>query len=152
MMFYTHLAFSFLIALLITKILTIEQEIFFIVIVCFFGTFPDIDTYKSKIGRKLPVISFFMNLIFRHRRLFHSLFIPILLYLVFLAIGYEFISLAILIGYASHIILDAITKSGIQLLWPFFSRIRGFIRTNSMLEKILFLFLCIVDIYIIVFY
>lgn len=152
MMFYTHLAFSFLIGLLATSLLNIKQKILFIFLVCLFGILPDIDSYKSKIGKKIPIISFIINIIFKHRGVFHSIFIPILLFFAFAFLGYYYIGLAILLGYLSHVFLDTLTPSGIRLLWPFGFRIKGFIKTNSFLEKILFLFLCIVDIYIIVFY
>ena len=150
-MFYTHLAFSFFVAYLTSKFFGIGQ-LYFIVLVCLFGILPDIDTYKSKAGKKVPFISFLFKFFFGHRGVFHSLFTPMLLYLFFLFIGHEIIGLAILLGYFSHIILDALTPSGVRLLWPFRFRIKGFIKTNSFLEKILFLFLCIINIYIMVFY
>lgn len=151
MMFYTHLTFSLLVGLLASVFFGIGQ-LYFIVLVVLFGLIPDIDTHKSKVGKKIPIISFILKIIFGHRGIFHSVFIPILLFFAFSYLGFYLMGLAVLLGYLSHILLDALTPSGVKLFWPFRFKMKGFIKTNSILEKILFLILCIADVYIIVFY
>ena len=139
MMYYTHLAFGFLVSLLSIEFFNIQNKLIFILIVVFFSIFPDIDERKSKIGRKNKTLSTIINFIFGHRGFFHSIYIPLIFYFIFYYINNE-IGIAILVGYFSHLFMDAITKNGIRPLYPIVNKkINGFIKTNSILEKILFL-------------
>lgn len=147
MMFYTHLVFSLFISLLSARLFGIEQ-LYFIVIVMLFGIIPDIDTNKSKV--RIPIISFILKMIFKHRGIFHSVFIPLLLFFALSYLGYYIIGLAILLGYLSHILLDALTPSGVKPFWPLRFKIKGFIKTNSIIEKVLFIFLAIISIFMII--
>jgi len=53
-----------------------------------------------------------------------------------------YIGLAIFIGYLTHLIADSITLEGINFLYPFSSfRIKGLIRTGSLIESLLFFIL-----------
>ena len=146
-MFYTHLVFSLFIALLSAKLFGIEQ-LYFIFIIALFGIIPDIDTHKSKV--KIPILSFILKTIFKHRGIFHSVFIPILLFFVLSYLGYYIIGLAVLLGYLSHIFLDALTPSGIRLFWPLRFKVKGFIKTNSIMEKALFILLSVITIFMII--
>ena len=57
------------------------------------------------------------------------------------------IGIAIFLGYFSHLIADALTKNGIKPFYPLLNmKINGFFRTNSLLEKIFFLILVILDV------
>ncbi|MCH8003535.1 MAG: metal-dependent hydrolase [Nanoarchaeota archaeon] len=139
MMYYTHLAFGFLVSLLSIEFFNIQNKLIFILIVVFFSIFPDIDERKSKIGRKNKTLSTIINFIFGHRGFFHSIYIPLIFYFIFYYINNE-IGIAILVGYFSHLFMDAITKNGIRPLYPIINKkINGPIKTNSILEKILFL-------------
>ncbi|MCH8067437.1 MAG: metal-dependent hydrolase [Nanoarchaeota archaeon] len=139
MMYYTHLAFGFLIALLSIEFFDIKNKLIFILVVVMFSIFPDIDEKKSKIGKKYRWASTIINYIFGHRGFFHSIYIPLALYFIFYYINNE-IGVAILAGYFSHLFMDALTKNGIRPLYPIINKkINGFIKTNSILEKILFL-------------
>ena len=62
MRFRTHLAFSFLISLLIINSFDVQNKIIFIVIMLITSALPDIDSYKSKIGKKIKPISFLINI------------------------------------------------------------------------------------------
>jgi inner membrane protein len=66
------------------------------------------------------------------------LFLPILLYIYLLFFATFEIAIAVFLGYVSHLVLDALTKEGIYLFWPLPYRIKGFMHTNSLLEKGLF--------------
>ena len=139
MMYYTHLAFGFLIALLSIEFFDIKNKLIFILVVVMFSIFPDIDEKKSKIGKKYRWASTIINFVFGHRGFFHSIYIPLALYFIFYYINDE-IGVAILAGYFSHLFMDALTKNGIRPLYPIINKkINGFIKTNSILEKILFL-------------
>jgi len=150
MMFRTHLLFSFLIGLLIINSFNIQNKIVFIIIILLASALPDIDSYKSKIGKKIKLISFLINLFFRHRGIFHSLFLLIPIS-VFIAIINPEIAAAFFIGYLSHLVLDSLTPEGIMLFYPFSKkRIQGFIRTGSLFENMLFILLLVLCFYIII--
>ena len=90
---------------------------------------PDIDHPSSRIGRRMPIISHAVNTAFGHRGFTHSILALLLLtYGLFLLTGVipEFLtgyylpfSFGLIIGYASHLLLDMITVSGIPLFYPF---------------------------------
>ena len=149
MMYYTHLAFGFLVSLLAIELFDIQNKIIFILITILFSIFPDIDARQSKIGKKYKFISTTINFIFGHRGFFHAIYIPLMLYFIFYNINNEF-GTAILIGYFSHLFMDAITKNGIRPLYPLVhKRINGFFKTNSILEKILFLIIIVLILYVV---
>ena len=148
MMYYTHLAFGIFIALLAIDFFNIQNKLFFILIVIIFSIFPDIDEKKSKIGRENKIISTIINFMFGHRGFIHSIYIPLILYLVFYYINKE-IGVAVLTGYFSHLFMDALTKQGIRPLYPLINKkINGFIKTNSFLEKIFFLIIILLILYL----
>jgi len=141
MRFRTHIIFSFLISLLIINSFNIQNKIIFIVILLIASALPDIDSHKSKVGKKIKPLSFLINIFLGHRGIFHSLFLLILILLFIMLINYE-ITAAFFIGYLSHLVLDSLTPEGVMFLYPFSKkRIQGFIRTGSLFENILFVLL-----------
>jgi|SRR3989344_2376664 len=139
MMYYTHFAFGLLVGLLSLDFFNIKNKILFMLIALFFSLFPDIDERRSKIGKKTKLLSGIINFIFGHRGLVHTIYIPLILFFIFYNMNKE-TGIAVLIGYFSHLFMDAMTKQGIRPLYPIINkRIDGCIRTNSLLEKILFL-------------
>lgn len=79
---------------------------------------PDIDTRQSFLGRLLPWLAEPIEYHFGHRTVTHSLIVSILL-----AVGLWWILpygiwLAVVAGYASHPVLDWMTPSGVEWLWP----------------------------------
>lgn len=148
MMYYTHLAFGFLVSLILFDFFDIKNKTLFILIALFFSIFPDIDDKKSKIGRKNKLISGIINFIFGHRGLLHTIYIPLALLFIFYNINKE-IGIAALSGYLSHLFLDALTKAGIMPLYPLVSkRINGFFKTGRLFEKILFLAIFFAGLYL----
>ncbi len=151
MMFKTHLAFGFLVGLLSLKVLDTNHPILFILLVTLFSSLPDIDHPKSKIGRKLFFISWPISLVFKHRGFFHSIFPPLILFFVLNYFNFNFLAVALAIGYLSHLIGDSITKEGINFLHPISKfRIQGPIRTGAFLEKILFIIIIFLDVVFII--
>ena len=151
-MYYTHLAFGFLVSLILTDIFDIWHKLLFILITVLFSIFPDIDERNSKIGKKYKFASRIINFLFGHRGFFHSIYIPLILYFIFYNINNE-IGIAILAGYFSHLLMDAITKHGIMPLYPIINiKINGFIKTNSILEKIIFLIIILLVLYLLLLY
>ena len=150
MMYYTHLAFGFLVSLLAINLFGINNKLFFILVAVLFSIFPDIDERKSKIGKKYKLLSSIINFIFGHRGFFHSIYIPLVLYFVFNFINNE-LGVAVLVGYFSHLFMDALTKNGIRPLAPLVNKkINGPIRTNSILEKVFFLIIILLILYVLI--
>ncbi len=151
-MYYTHFAFGLLIALLSLDFFNIQNKLLFVLITMFFSIFPDIDDTKSKIGKKNKLISRIVNFFFGHRGFFHSIYIPLILFFVFYNLNNE-IGVAILVGYFSHLFMDALTRKGIRPFYPLIKKnINGFFKTNSILEKILFLIVVLLDLYLLLAY
>jgi|TARA_B100001971_G_C18145067_1_gene512603 inner membrane protein len=147
-MYYTHLAFGLLVSLLSINFFNIQNKLLFVLIAILFSIFPDIDERKSKIGREHKIISTIINFIFGHRGFFHAIYIPLILYFIFYYINNE-IGIAILTGYFSHLLADGLTKNGIRPLYPIINKkINGPIKTNSILEKTLFLIIIILILYV----
>jgi len=133
MRFKTHFVFGLFTGLLFVEWFNVSY--FWVGIVLLFGLIPDIDEYKSKVGKKV----FLVGLLFKHRGLVHSLIVPLLIYVVLWFFGYEMLGLAIVFGYCSHLVLDMLNYSGIMLFYPFSSfKIKGFVKNGSFLESVLF--------------
>ena len=104
--------------------------------------FPDLDATRSVIKyfkvqtpwRSLQPFRFIARLIhagFGHRGAWHSLLALIILFFLVSpvwALGYYKIFIAIILGYSTHLITDAMTKTGIPLLYPRQQRISIFPR------------------------
>lgn len=142
-MFKTHLMFSLLIGLLIFKYFNLNPYVFIIVIVLA-GSLPDIDHTKSKIGRRLFLFSWIINLIFGHRKLIHSIIFATFLSLA-IRIFFGDYWAPFYIGYLSHLFLDLLTKQGLQVFYPYNFKISGFIKTNGLVEKSFLLLLLILN-------
>ena len=112
---------------------------------------PDIDHRGSYLGRRLPLLSWITNIAVGHRGATHAPFINVFFttilafgtYHLLLGFGIlQLISLLFLlgcmIGAFSHIFLDALTKSGVPLLYPFSKRhfSIGNFRTGSVGETL----------------
>jgi len=151
-MYYTHLVFGLLTSLVSFLFFDINNKLLFIFIVVFFSIFPDLDEKRSKIGRKHKITSTIINFIFGHRGFFHTIYIPLLIFFILNIINFE-IALAALIGYCSHLFLDALTRKGIKPFYPLINnRINGFFRTGSLVEKILFSIVLFSSIYLLIIY
>lgn len=110
---------------------------------------PDICHGGSKIGRKFPILSKIINIIFGHRTFTHSLIFLVLATLPLWIFLNSAIAIGFLIGVASHLILDAATHSGIELFYPWKEKIRFpiTIRTGGIAEYFVFAVLAIGTMY-----
>jgi len=149
MMARTHLAFALLIGLLTMNLFDFNKYLF-LGIVLFAGILPDIDHPKSKLGRKLKILSWPIKFIFGHRNLLHSLvFLFGLCSVIWVFLDNWWIPVAV--GYVSHLIADGLTKQGINFVYPFKQlSLYGFIETGSILEVILFYLVLGLDVLIII--
>ena len=144
MLFRTHLAFSFLIGLYIIDFLKIKNQILFIIILLFFSIFPDIDESSSKVSKKLKPFSYLTNIL-GHRNILHTIYFPLAISLILLLFNLKEMSIAVLIGYLLHLLLDATTQKGIALFYPLNKkRIKGYIKTGSFIENIIFILLVVI--------
>lgn len=150
MLLRTHLAFGLLVGLLSLNYLNVPNIYIYLAIVCFASAIPDIDESKSKIGRKIMPISWFIEKTFGHRNLFHSVFPLIILFVIFFYIlEWNVVGIAFLLGYGCHLFSDMFNYQGIGLLHPLYKgRITGFIKTGGVIEVVLFFLLLFANILI----
>jgi inner membrane protein len=144
MMFKTHLAMGVLASLFFVKSFSFEYPIFFIIVACFFSIFPDIDIPSSKIGRRTKPLSSILNIMFGHRKLFHSLIFALIGFGFLISFFENWIGAAFLLGYFVHLGVDALTVMGIKPFYPLSSfRIHGILKTNGVMDYLLFFFIII---------
>ena len=138
MMYKTHAAFGFLIGLLTMGYFNVNKYVFLGTVV-FGSLFVDIDENESYIGRRIKPLSSAIEFLFKHRGIFHSIFMALLIFLGFWQFGYIQYGYGFFVGYLSHLIADGLTVEGVRIFYPL-SRltVRGFARTNGIFEKIFF--------------
>ncbi len=136
MMFKTHMAFAFLIAVIALRFLNPINQLLFAFIVLIGAAFPDVDHPKSKAGKLAWPLPYF----FEHRGFFHSfLGIAFFTFLLYIVTGSMLYSIAFLLGYASHILTDAMTTQGIMPFHPLTKfRLRGMFNTGTFIEYSIF--------------
>ncbi|MDN7241963.1 metal-dependent hydrolase [Planococcus sp. N028] len=111
---------------------------------------PDICHGGSKIGRTLPLLSKIINTLFGHRTFTHSLlFLVLMAALMNAFVPNEAFTAGILVGMASHLVLDMATKNGIKLLFPLSITVRFPItaRTGGTAEYVVFTALSLFTVY-----
>src|SRR3989339_753163 len=149
MLFFTHILFGLLIALLFKSFLPEINYWLFLFLVLLGSIFPDIDEPNSKIvnwsGFIGKIISFFSH----HRGFFHSLFFILLISLIlnlFLSIYYLF---GLVLGLFSHLFLDSLTKQGIVLFYPLpYFKLKGWMVTGGIIEWLIRLIFLVLIIYL----
>lgn len=148
MMYKTHIAYGCLITLLVFNFFKVSDPILFFLIVLFGTLLPDLDNTNSVIGRKIKPFSYF----FRHRGFFHSLFAVFFFIVLFRVLSASDIMIfGFILGYTSHIVMDAMTVRGITPFFPIINyRVKGFIKTSSLSELVVFFFMMVfivIDVY-----
>ncbi|OLP65217.1 hypothetical protein BACPU_17510 [Bacillus pumilus] len=111
---------------------------------------PDLCHTKSKIGRKFPLLSTLISSVFGHRTFTHSLLFLLIIYLIAKTyIPNDSLSVGLLIGMASHLLLDAGTVNGIKFLFPATIKVRlpFYVRTGSTGEQVVLAALTMVTCY-----
>lgn len=136
MMFKTHVVFGVLLGLIAMPYLNPKSKIIFLFVIAIAAGLPDIDSAKSKFGRKIKIIGW----IFDHRGIFHALLSVILFSLLFFAVSRSIsYTAAFFIGYLSHIIIDSFNIEGTMPLYPLTkARLKGFFKTGGWFEGVLF--------------
>jgi len=111
---------------------------------------PDICHRGSKIGRTFPLIAKLVTTVFGHRSFTHSLlFLFLIGMLLHTFIPYKSISIGILLGMASHVLLDMGTKKGVKLFFPVSISVRLPLttKTGSKVEKVVFTLLTMLSVF-----
>ena len=111
---------------------------------------PDICHGGSKIGRTFKITSKIVNTLFGHRSFTHSLlFLLLMAVLMNTYVPNESITAGILVGMASHYVLDMATKNGIKLLFPLKITVRFPIttKTGGKVEDVVFGILSLLTVY-----
>lgn len=108
-----HLFGSLLIALGLDYFLlsfTFNETILFYLFIALGALLPDMDTPESSIGKYLRPLSDIINIVFGHRKLFHSMLFWTVIYIVvtFMSNGVTVIPTALMIGITLHILGDMI--------------------------------------------
>ena len=135
----THIAIGVLGALILLPFIDVPSKIAFIVIVAIGALLPDIDHEKSTINKFCPVTRILPKF-FKHRGFFHSIFPVILLYIIFWAFNQQFVGLALIFGYLTHLAADSLTKMGVNYLHPFSTwHMRGPVETGTLFETFIFI-------------
>ena len=150
----THALFSFLLGSIFLYYFEIPYQAIFLILIVLSSYLPDIDTPQSKLGKSLFFISYPLKFIFGHRKLFHSIFIPLILFgLLANFLDLFYLGLAIFLGYFTHLIGDAFSKEGIMFLYPISKfKLNGFFKVGGNFEMFLASLFLIIDFLIILFY
>ncbi|MEM4263914.1 MAG: metal-dependent hydrolase [Candidatus Woesearchaeota archaeon] len=146
MMAKTHVAFGLLFGLASLYFVSAGNKFIFLGLAVFASLLPDFDHEDSYINNKLRIfrpVSYF----FKHRGIFHTIWIPLAIWLVlWLGFGNRYGS-AIFIGYFAHLFSDGLTKNGVNMIHPLSQvRFQGFIQTGGVFEIVVFIFILALDI------
>ncbi len=137
MLWYTHLAFGFLTGLIFLPFVNSGNIYIFFAFVLLGALIPDIDTPNSKIGSKFGIFSKAIKAVFGHRGIVHTVWGMLVLCGLFWYFVNRTYGTALFIGFFSHLLIDGLTKKGINFLHPISKmRIAGFIETGTMGEAI----------------
>jgi len=104
------------------------------------GLIPDIDEPRSTLGSKVPILSAIFRLTLGHRGITHTAIAAALFSVLglvvapYVGLGSVMCAVIAFLSATSHIVLDSLTPSGTQALWPLQKRFSGPIRTGSLLE------------------
>ncbi len=132
MMFKTHLVISLLIALIVFPMFSLDKGIFLLVFLLG-AVFPDIDTPKSFIGKWFRPIGWVSS----HRGIFHSALVLAIFSGIILLFSRAY-AFVFGLGYLAHLVIDMLSHEGIRLLYPSRLRFKGFVKTDGLAEKVIF--------------
>lgn len=133
-MFRTHLVIGVFLILLFIPVVAFNKMLFIGVVLL--STFlPDMDMSKSYLGKYKILRP--LQWVVKHRGAFHSFTFAVFLTFIFM-FEYPVLALPFFLGYAGHLIGDALTPDGIRPWWPLEGEIKWRIRTGGKREKIIF--------------
>jgi len=105
MHFTTHIMAGILLGIVLVALFPLGQPLLFFAVLVLFSVFPDVDTTKSTLGKRV----FIVGLLFRHRGIFHSMIAALFFSgLVFAVFWHAEPAIAAFAGYGCHLLLDAL--------------------------------------------
>ncbi len=147
----THIAFGILFGILALSFYTPHNIWAYFVLVVLGVLLPDIDHPNSKLNNTIKVTKV-VPVFFKHRGFFHSMFPAAAILIVFYLFSSFEYGIALFIGYFAHLFSDGMTVSGVNLMHPLAKmHMRGFIKTGSLAESIIFIAVVALSIYLVVF-
>tara|TARA_Y100000310_G_scaffold311948_1_gene358745 strand:- start:230 stop:682 length:453 start_codon:yes stop_codon:yes gene_type:complete len=143
MLFPTHILLGITLFLLLADTIGGSLGVFLFVLLG--SILPDIDSKGSIINQWMGIFGTFAVFISKHRGLFHSLlFFGLISSIIGYGLNLSF-GIALLVGYAAHMIGDGITPMGVKMFYPFSTfTIRGPIRVGGVLESGIMVLLVVV--------
>jgi membrane-bound metal-dependent hydrolase YbcI (DUF457 family) len=119
----THVAFSQFLYLLLVSSAGLALSPLAALLAAFGSLAPDVDSGGTVAGRALPRLTRWLETRFGHRTLTHSACAVAGLALLLLPLAFfeGDLYLCLLLGYASHPVLDSMTVTGVQFFYPFSS-------------------------------
>jgi inner membrane protein len=120
MMYYTHVPFAALCYTVVAKTGVMPNEGIEVVAAMVGGLLPDLDTPRSWLGRRIPLVSAAIGGIFGHRQFTHSALAVVLLTVGLVYVMQAQVAFAggLIVGYLSHVLGDYLTPRGVPFLWP----------------------------------
>jgi len=150
-MFRTHAAAGVLAALFFINSFSLDHPFIFFTVVFVSSLLPDIDIPNSKIGQKVRPLSWFLNFMFGHRKIFHSFFFSFLFFLLLIMLFENYVGAGFFLGYCVHLIVDGITRRGIKPFYPLSSfELKGPLRTGGTMDYFVFFFILFWIIFLII--
>lgn len=150
---HTHLIFAIVLGTLYFDYFTVGDwllKLGFAFTLIVGALLPDIDEKQSTVSHKHPILHSIAASLDKHRGIFHSIWIPVIMFLVahFVISRYfsipSLLLMGLFIGYGSHLLADSFTVQGIKPLHPLHKgKLRGLIKTGGITETI-FLILLVV--------
>jgi membrane-bound metal-dependent hydrolase YbcI (DUF457 family) len=137
----THILFALFIGIIADLLFDLKGNLLvFFAVLLFCSLLPDIDYGKSTLGKHTKLI----GLLVGHRGIFHSLFALAGWTVLAVLLGFQ-LWIPVLIGYGSHLLIDAANTAGIQFLYPFGKKVRGSVKNGSVGEWVIFFVLLMAD-------
>lgn len=122
MKFQTHMATSVAGTIALTQATDLTLTPILIAGVIVGSILPDIDEPNSKFGRMTPGVSHGIKLVFKHRGITHTLGASLLVATLLVYFWTQIpigLAIGISLGYLFHVLGDALSVSGVPLLYPF---------------------------------
>jgi len=135
MLFLTHILFGVLVGLVSVGFISGGNSYLFFFLVLVGAALPDIDQPGSKMNQWTGIIGKSVSWFFKHRGIFHSMWLVVILVLVFKLFFGTYYAWGLFLGMVSHLVADGLTRAGVDWFYPWKSlRMRGFIRTGGIGE------------------
>ena len=110
----------------------------FLALAGFGSLLPDIDSPRSHLGRKIPLLPALLKGTVGHRGALHSLAAGFGIAVLAGIFGGPRTGLALAAGYLAHLAGDILTNSGVPLFWPLKTKVKlSLFKTGGIVEKVL---------------